>query len=103
MEHSIEICVAAVGLLIDADTTRALEKLLGMLGEGLVWGAVAGVICLPVVLIMRNKKKGQIGTIRCKRCNYVGTVKVMRSWPGFKSVCHKCQSEDWVTIDSGKV
>lgn len=60
---------------------------------------VVVIVVIPVMLIMWSKQKGEIGTIRCKRCNHVGPAKgLWVPFRGMKPVCQKCQSEEWVTV-----
>jgi len=58
------------------------------------------VVVIPVMLIMWSNQKKQIGTIRCKLCDPVGSAKgLWVPFRGMKPVCQKWQSEYWVTVN----
>ena len=71
---------------------------------------VMAIVFVPIILStllllmwmrhMWSQQKRQIGTIRCKRCNYVGLAKAQ--WTrdrGIRPVCAKCGGEEWITIE----
>lgn len=60
---------------------------------------LATLVLLPVMFLAWSAKKRKLGTIRCKRCNYVGAAK--GAWQigrGIVPVCKNCQGSDWVVV-----
>jgi hypothetical protein len=65
------------------------------------WGFVALVLIfvVPVVVFQARHTKRKLGRIRCRRCRYVGPVKM--TWVPFRGmlpVCPECDSAEWEKV-----
>ena len=64
-------------------------------------GLVA-LIVLPIMFILGNAKKKEIGTVTCRRCGHEGLLKAeFRVGKGNVLMCSNCKSEDWVAKNAG--
>ena len=58
---------------------------------------------VPIIIYYQLCRKEVFVTIRCKRCNYIGRARgISVLFRGIRTICPKCESEDWTMGYHGK-
>jgi hypothetical protein len=91
-----------VDLVCPFQEALAVADRIGIAVAAVVFALLLFTLVLIVVLLVRNtwgKKQAEIGTIRCRRCHYIGLAKPkLVGNQGIFPVCGRCGSEDWETV-----